>query len=565
MVINKLSVVIIFCTTLFGTNACYRDKEDLPEKCLIPLPQEVVEREGVFHCTPGTIISLYSSDLTSEIITLQETFIKIFGKPLKVIEAKSKKKNKLANEIKLEISNSLNDRESIGQEGYHLQVEKKGLKITATTPTGIFYGIQTLRQLIILFSDQQDINKTIKINCLRIHDKPKFEWRGMMLDPARYFLPIELLKKQINIMCFYKMNRLHLHLTDDHGWTVEMVKYPELNNQEKWPAAYRRRHNGNRYTREEIKDLVTYAKERHIIIMPEFDQPGHNTILALVKPDILCKTNPYRTDKNAAPDFPNEEKASEPIRAQLEGCVGNEETLHVYENILTELMELFPSRYIHIGGDEYHGCHWATCPDCQRLIKEKGLEKKYDTQERRALFANCKGEKKKYILYLYLMNHLADFVTSKGRIPVLWDDLAWRGNFPKDAILMQWHYKGGGDAWQRIKTPENPAVEATLAGHQAIVAPYSHLYFNRDKSLNDVYSFNPIPEELKDEAKKKLILGPHACIWNQPVDSVFAKSFPSFYALSQIGWSCDTTKNFTDFENRVKIQNSVNVPGVKEQ
>lgn len=554
---NKLGYVIIICTILFGTNACSaKQKENLPDIQLIPLPQEVVKGEGVFQCTPDITISLHSSDLKTEIITLQETFIKVFGKPLKVIETNSKKNNKLVNEINLEISNSLNDHETFGEEGYNLEVEKKGVKITATTSKGIFYGIQTLRQLILLSSNQQNKNNAIKINCLTIRDKPKLEWRGVLLDPARYFLPIELLKKYINTMAFYKMNRLQLHLTDDHGWTVEMVKYPELNNQEKWPPGYRTRHNGNMYTREQIKDLVAYAKERNIIIIPEFEQPGHNSILALTKPDILCKTNSYRTDKNfAVADFPESDIDNAHIRKQMEGCLGNEETLKVYENILTEFMEIFPSKYIHIGGDEYYGIQWAKCPDDQRLIEEEGLEEKYDTKERQELFANSKGDKKKYILYLHLMNHLADFVTSQGRIPVLWDDLAWRGDFPKDAIIMQWHYKGGQDGFQRIETPENPAVEAALAGHKAIIAPYNSVYFDLDIPLKDVYFFDPIPKGLPDEAKK-LILGPHACVWNQPIDSVFSKTFPRFYALSQIGWSCDMKKDFTDFENRIKVHDS---------
>lgn len=551
MLKKSLCFVTLFCAISLGANV-FDVGDNRPEKLLIPVPQQVDVKEGVFLCTQNVKIVLYSANLKSEIGTLQETFTKTFGKPAVVIETRANKKNKSAGEIGLVISNSPNDRETLGDEGYVLSVEKEKITLTATTPTGVFYGIQTLRQLMLLSANQQDNKKAIKINGVTIHDRSKFEWRGVMLDPARYFLPTELLKKYINTMCLYKMNRLQLHLTDDLGWTVEMVKYPELNRQENWPQTPLYRNRGM-YTRKEIQDLVAYAKERHITIIPELELPGHNAIVGWIKRDILCQSNPYRKVDAV---FPNNEAADNHAPEWMEPCVGNEETLKVYENILTEFMELFPGDYIHIGGDEYYGNAWATCPDCQRLIKEKDLEK-YDTKERQALFANCKGDKKKYLVYRYLMIHLADFITSKGRIPVLWDDLSWRGDFPKNAIIMQWHYKGGGDAWQQIATPENPAAEAAIAGHKTVVSPYSHLYFDLGSSLKDVYFFDPMPNELKDEASKKLILGPHAPVWNQQIDAVFSQSFPRFYALSQIAWSCDTKKDFTDFEKRVNAHDVI--------
>ncbi len=554
MLRKSFCFVTLFCAIFLRENV-FAEGDNRPEKLLIPVPQQVDVKEGVFLCTQNVRIVLYSANLKSEIGTLQETFTGIFGKPAAVIETRANKKNKSVGEICLVISNSLNDRETLGDEGYVLFVEKEKIILTATTPTGVFYGIQTLRQLILLSANQQDNKKAIKINCVTILDRSKFEWRGVMLDPARYFLPIKLLKKYISTMSLYKMNRLHLHLTDDGGWTVEMIKYPELNRKENWPL-----HNiplldstRGMYTRKEIQDLVAYAKERHITIIPELELPGHNSIVGWIKRDILCQSNPFRKGDF---DFSYKPTAGTDAFQWMEPCVGNEETLKVYENILTEFMELFPGDYIHIGGDEYYGNAWATCPACQRLIKEKDLEK-YDTKERQALFANCKGDKKKYLVYRYLMTHLADFITSKGRIPVFWDDLSWRGDFPKNAIIMQWHYKGGRDAWQQIVTPENPAAEAAISGHKAVVAPYNHLYFDKKSSIENVYFFDPMPNELKDGASKKLILGPHAPIWDQPIDSVFSASFPRFYALSQIAWSCDTKKDFTDFEKRVNAHDVI--------
>lgn len=552
---------MLICVVLF--QACvFEDRKYNPEDLLIPLPQKVDALDGVFHLTPNVEILTNTNNLNNEKSTLQEMLTTISGKQDIVVKKILNKKSESFGVINLIISEKPDDCCMLGDEGYKLKVEKKIITITASTSTGIFYGIQTLQQLILLSVNQHNNGSAIKINCVDILDKPKFEWRGIMLDPARYFLPMELLKRYINTMSFYKMNRLHLHLTDNNGWTVEMTKYPELNRQESWPLISPDRNRGM-YTRKEIQDLVAYAKKRHVIIIPELELPGHNSIVCWVKRDLLCPANPYKKDDAI---FTNSDSVENGIGINsiewMEPCLGNEQTLEVFENILTEFMEIFPSSYIHIGGDETFGHAWATCPKCQDLIKKNNLEE-YDTKEMQNLYFNCWGDKKKHLLYRYFMTHIADFVTSKDRIPILWDDLSWRGDFPQNAIIMQWHYKDGMDVFQQIVTPENPAVEAVQSGHKAIVGPYSHLYFCYGSTLKDVYFFDPMPNELKDEASKKLILGPHACLWDQPIDSVFSKSFPRLYSLSQIAWSCNQKKDFLDFENRVNAHKSI-VPTVTD-
>lgn len=540
---SAIKISLALLVVIVGLQA-YRVRDSSPEKLLIPLPAFIKEQAGEYIITPETKIVLNDKSLKQEVITLQETFTDKFGSPLRVVE--SERKGNSAGGIVLKIEKmAAADASEPGE--YSLDVTRKEITITASTSTGIFYGIQTLRQLIMLSSLAEDNEKDISIKSISIIDEPRFQWRGVMLDPARYFLPVDLLKKYISSMAFYKLNRLQLHLTDDLGWTVEMIRYPELNRQEDWPQTPSTRNRGM-YTRQQLKDLVTYAAERHITIIPELELPGHNAIVGWVKRDILCPTNPYRK-----PDavFPNNEAADNHAPEWMEPCVGNEQTLKVYENILGEFMEIFPSEYIHIGGDEYYGHAWASCPDCQRLVSEKNLNE-YDSKELQDLYSNCKGDKKKYLIYRYLMTHLANFVSSEGRTPILWDDLSWRSKFPEDVIIMQWHYKGGYDYWQLTKTPQNPAFEAASSGRRAVISPFSHLYFDLGSTLKDVYLFDPIPEELTNSELRNLILGPHAPVWNQPVDAVFSKSFPRFYALSEIGWAFNSKKDFEDLKNRVR-------------
>lgn len=556
---KELVLAMLLCTILFQTSALGTQKYK-PEGLLIPLPQEVAKYEGVFHLTPNMQISFNSNKLFNEVGTLHEILISLLGESALNINKVLCKERKSSGAINLLINDKVGENCLYGNEGYELTIEEEVISITAQTSTGIFYGIQTLKQLFLLSANLQRNTSTINLGCMVIRDKPKYEWRGIMLDPARYFLPVELLKNYINTMSFYKMNRLHLHLTDNVGWTVEMIKYPELNRQEDWPLTFPDRNRGV-YTRKEIHDLVDYAKKRHVTIIPELELPGHNSIVGWVKRDILCPTNPY---KMVDAIFTNSDSVENGIGINsiewMEPCAGNKQTLEVYKNILTEFMEVFPSRYIHIGGDETFGHAWSTCPKCQDLIKRNNIEK-YDTKKLQDLFSNCWGDKKKYLVYRYLMTYIADFVSSKDRIPILWDDLSWRGDFPENAIIMQWHYKDGWDTFEQIATPENPAVEAAQSGHKAIICPYSHLYFCYDSSFEDVYFFDPMPEELMDESKKMNILGPHACLWDQPIDSVFSKSFPRLYSLSQIAWSYDENKDFLDFKNRVNAHKGI-VPTV---
>lgn len=436
----------------------------------------------------------------------------------------------------------------LGEEGYRLVITPELALLSAATDTGLFYGCQTLQQLLPApgASAAAGAKQSWSLPCLKIEDRPQFPWRGLMLDPARYFLSTKFLKRYIDLMALYKMNRLHLHLTDTEGWTVEIKKYPELTNIEHWPMKLTDRVR-NFYRQDDLRELVAYAAARHVMIIPEIEMPSHNAIPATAyREQVLCPNNPYRA---GGKPWDNNESFK-----WMEPCMASPRALAFYQDILKEVIAVFPSPYIHLGGDEYFGLAWEQCPDCQRTLESEKL-RETDDGRARPLFAGCQGSKQKYLLYRWWMTKMCDFVRAQGRTPVLWDDLAWRGAFPKDASIMQWHYPGGYDYWQLINTPENPAAEAALAGHDAIVAPFSHLYFDLNSTVEAVYRLEPVPEKLPAD-RLKHILGPHAPVWGQPENRVDVQVFPRFYALAELGWTPAAGRDWTGFSKRLAQQSA---------
>ncbi|MCE9613869.1 MAG: beta-N-acetylhexosaminidase [Lentisphaerae bacterium] len=426
---------------------------------------------------------------------------------------------------------------SAHEEGYVLDISADGtVVIKGHDEAGAFYGLQTFTQLA------RQCEKSGVLPVVHIEDWPRFRWRGLMLDPARYFLTLDFLKRYVDLAAQYKLNRLHLHLTDDLGWTIEILQYPELTDMTRWPMTPASRNRGV-YTQAELRELVAYAAERYVVVMPEIEMPGHNGIPAwALREQVLCSNNPCRD--RATPWDENETyKWTEP-------CAASPTTQAVYENILREVLDVFPGPYIHLGADEYFGLAWAQCPECQALVQRVNL-RQGETDELKRLFSNCLGSRDKYLVYRHLMTRMCDFVAAQGRQPVLWDDLAWRGTFPAKAVIMQWHYEGGHDAWQRIATPENPAAEAARAGRDAIIAPYSHLYFDLNSTLEAVHSLDPMPAGLSAPEQAR-ILGPHAPLWNQPQLEMDARAFPRLYALAEIGWSPASPQDWAGFSHRVE-------------
>ena len=431
----------------------------------------------------------------------------------------------------------------LGEEGYVLAVEPQTVMVRAAQPAGLFYGCQTLRQLLLAPDVKETVRRRGTLPCLEIEDRPRFAWRGLMLDPARQFLTKDFLKRYIDMMAFYKLNRLQLHLTDDVAWTIEIKKYPELTDTMRWPVLPADRARGV-YTHEDVRELVSYAAERNVMLVPEIEMPAHNAIPGWVLADkVLCSNNPYR-----AHEKPFEEKKT---YEWTEPCAANPKTREIYQDILREVMEIFPSPYIHLGGDEYYGLAWARCPECRKLIETEHL-RRFETEELKGLFAKCLGSKEKYLVYRWLMTRMCDFVRSQGRRPVLWDDLSWRGQFPLGAVIMQWHYQGGVDYMQLTTTPESPAVEAAHADRDVVIAPFNCLYFDLNSSLEAVYRFDPMPAGLTREQRAH-ILGPHAPVWEQRQDRVEGRTFPRVYALAEIGWTPADLRDLQDFARRLAV------------
>ena len=428
-------------------------------------------------------------------------------------------------------------RSALGAEGYALSVRPERISITAFKPAGIFYACQTLRQLlppeILRLSRVQGIAWTFP--CTEIQDQPRFAWRGLMLDVARNFYQVAFIKRYLDLMALYKMNRLHLHLTDVQGWTLPIRSYPKITDMSLWPADPGRPRGV--YTPAEIRDLVAYGASRQVMIVPEIDFPGHSDLVLACYPEMLCVNHPAKAGKWGHKEY----------------CPGQEEVFHFIEAVITEAAELFDSPYIHIGGDEYFGSTWAACPACQKRLADEQLEAE-DTEELQTLFSRGMGHPRKYLLYRYLMRRIAGMVVAKGRIPILWDDLSWRGRFPEKSVILQWHYQGLFDFMQKAVTPENPSLPAALAGHGAIVAAANHHYFDYfdgGKFIRQVYEFEPVPEHLPRE-NEPLILGPHACLWELPQDRLDAMAFPRTLALAEQGWSEKRHRDWNHFHRRLE-------------
>ena len=421
--------------------------------------------------------------------------------------------------------------ENDNKEAYRLVVTEDKITITGASEAGVFYGIQTLRKSIT-GGDTKTTFAPVTIN-----DEPRFEYRGMMLDVARHFQPVSFVKKYIDLLAMHNINRFHWHLTEDQGWRVEIKKYPkltELGSERKETVIgkntgeYDGKPHGGFYTQDEIKEIVAYAQERYITVIPEIDLPGH--MLAALKgyPEYGCTGGPYEvaTTWGVFDDVL---------------CAGNEETYTFLEDILTEVMEMFPSEYIHIGGDEVPKVRWEECPKCQAKIKELGIK------------GDAKHNKEHY-LQSYVTARIEKFLNEHGRRIIGWDEIL-EGELAPNATVMSWRGMAGG-------------IEAAQLGHDVIMTPNSHAYFDYyQTSFTDdeplaiggflpverVYSLEPAPESLTPEQKKH-ILGVQANLWTEYIptaEHVEYMLLPRMAALSEVQWTAADKKDYKDFLKRL--------------
>ncbi len=395
------------------------------------------------------------------------------------------------------------------QERYKLEVGKFGIKILTGGPAGAFYAFQTIRQLIETGSGSGEL----EIPAVEIKDYPEFEWRGLMLDCSRTFLPLDYLRKQIDLLSYYKMNMLHLHLTDDQGWRIEIKKYPDLTSTcAQYAPKYSDQHGGF-YSQEEMKELIDYASQRHITIVPEIEMPGHSSEIFAAYTELSCTGE----TSEIFPFF------SGPGITNQILCAGKEEVFVFLQNVIDEVIDIFPSEYIHIGGDEAPKHDWENCPDCQRRMKEEGLADEHELQS-------------------YFISRMTEYIHSKGRKVIGWDEIL-EGGLADGAAVMSWRGIEGG-------------IAAAEMGHNVVMSPTSHCYIDYSHSTTSVekiYSFNPIPDDLDDD-QEDFILGGQANMWTH-IDrdqvSMDRQIWPRTIALAEVLWSDSGDKDWTDFSERL--------------
>ena len=411
-------------------------------------------------------------------------------------------------------------------EGYALDVTEKGIELRAASKSGLFYGEQTLRQLY-----------TSKgIPCVSIQDNPRFPYRGLHLDVSRHFFPKEEVMKLLNVMSYYKLNTLHMHLTDAGGWRIQMDKYPKLTTDvafrtesdwQKWwdgkdrkylpegtPGAY-----GGYFTKEDIREIVDYATARHINIIPEIEFPGHSDEVFVAYPELSCAGKPYTTG-----DF----------------CIGNEKSFTFMEDVLSEVIELFPSEYIHIGGDEAGKGAWKTCPKCQGLMRRNGMK---DVDE----------------LQSYMIHRAEEFLISKGRKLIGWDEIL-EGGLAPEATVMSWRGEEGG-------------IKSARMGHDVVMTPGGYMYFDFYQAdpktqpyaiggytpIKRAYSYNPVPMDSLTAEESKHILGVQANTWTEYIKDekhLEYMMFPRALAVAEIEWTPQEDRSWEDFKPRM----NANIP-----
>lgn len=501
---------------------------------LIPLPQEFKQSTDSFVLTSQTKIVSMNEKFQPETDLLAGYFKNIFGLELSVVRMLPADGNY--------IIITQPESETGKPEDYDLYVNQNQILFSAEGHQGLYYGIQTLKQLMPLEKSNE-----VKIPCVQIRDSPRYQWRGMHLDCSRHFFTKEEVKKYIDYLAMYKFNVFHWHLTDDQGWRIEIKKYPLLtsigskrketligkpawdkNGQPSKNDKYDATPYGGFYTQEDIKEVVDYAKSKYITVVPEIEMPGHSLAALAAYPQFSCTGGPFETYTKWG--------VSDDVY-----CAGNDETFIFMQDILSEVMELFPGKYIHIGGDECLKDRWKACPKCQKRIADEKLKNEEELQS-------------------YFITRIEKFVNSKGRQIIGWDEIL-EGGLAPNAAVMSWRGTSGG-------------IAAAKQKHHVVMSPGKPCYFDhyqsKDKAkepmaiggfnpLDSVYSYNPTPNVLNEE-ERKYIMGAQANVWTEYITNFAAveyMSMPRMAALSEVLWTQPDKKNFKNFIQRLKVHSKV--------
>lgn len=517
---KNLLTVLICC----GLLSCTQQYESADYR-VVPLPQEITLNEEAdgFELNLNTSIAYPAGDETMQ---RNAAFLAEYIKEKCGLELQTTDEQKKKNTILLSTSYS-----SENKEAYELTVTDDKVTINGASPAGVFYGIQTLRKALPVASDN------ILLPAVVINDAPRFPYRGAHFDVSRHFFTVDSVKRFIDMLALHNINRFHWHLTDDQGWRIEIKKYPELTtissyrpetvigrNTDKYDGIP---HDGS-YTQEECREIVKYAAERHITVIPEIDLPGHMQAALAAYPHLGCTGGPYEVWKMWG--------VSENVL-----CAGNDQTLRFIEDILNEVIDIFPSEYIHVGGDECPKTRWEKCPKCQARIKDLGL--KDDAKHSAEMY-----------LQSYIISHAEKFLNSKGRQIIGWDEILEGGLAPNATV----------HSWRGIEG----AIAAARQGHNSIMSPTTFMYFDYYQSkdteheplaiggyvpVEKVYSFEPIPDVLTPEERKHII-GVQANLWTEYVPTykhVEYMELPRMAALCEVQWTMPEKKNYDDFKQRL--------------
>lgn len=500
------------CLFLWILGMCLKAHPILAQS-VIPVPLKMERGTGFFLLSEKT--RLYTN--------LQDGEAKLWENYLKALPVQLKKAGMKDRKQMLLLLITPKNPQLPSPESYTLSVTPQQILIRATSGAGLFYGMQTLLQLA-----QPSGAGSYSIASVEIEDTPRFAYRGLMLDVSRHFSTKEFIKKQIDALAYYKINRLHLHLTDAAGWRLEIKKYPLLTEFAAWRTdpIWKQWWNGGRkylrfdapgasggyYTQDDIREILQYARQHYITVIPEIEMPSHSEEVLAAYPQLSCSGEPYKNS-----DF----------------CVGNEETFTFLENVLTEVMDLFPSEYIHIGGDEAGKSAWKTCPKCQKRMKDEHLANVDELQS-------------------YLIHRIEKFLNDHGRHLLGWDEIL-QGGIAPNATVMSWRGEEGG-------------IAAITSGHHAIMTPGAYCYLDSYQDapysqpeaiggylpLKKVYSYNPVPASLTPE-QAKLVYGVQGNLWVEYISTpehVEYMIYPRILALAETAWSAPERKSWPDFHTR---------------
>jgi hexosaminidase len=504
--------------------------DSVKDLAIIPAPVSIVQLKGefVFSGKGKIIISPLNSETRLAGDFLAGLIKNPTGFDITVEEGKKPSRGSVFMTLDTAVKND---------EGYILTIKHKDIIIRAKSAVGLFYAVQTIRQLLPVEVEKPIIVEGISlaVPACEIKDEPGFVYRGMHLDVGRHMFPVEYIKRYIDMIALHKMNMFHWHLTEDQGWRIEIKKYPKLTevgafrketlvgHAGKKPYVYDGKPYGGFYTQDEVRDIVAYAKARFVTIIPEIEMPGHALAALASYPELSCTGGPFEVyiSWGVVDDV---------------YCAGKEETFNFLEDVLSEVIDLFPGKYIHIGGDECPKIRWEKCPLCQKRIKDEGLKDEHELQS-------------------YFIKRIEKFLISKDRKLIGWDEIL-EGGLAPEATVMSWRGTSGG-------------IAAAKQQHDVIMTPNDYMYLDHYQCdptdqplaiggylpLERVYSYNPMPSELTED-EQKYILGLQGNLWTEYIptpEQMEYMAYPRMFAIAETGWTPDRLKDFEEFLSRLEI------------